>query len=203
MVDDIYPVLLQSCWIHKKTLAVYTVTQLITGQFQRDAMPHTNVVGDCHGDNTILNLPLEEWQKQLMPILNQEIHSRSYYMYQTQDAKREPTEEFVEVEFIPEDIVTVDCYGDVESSPYDVVKKPSHYSLSGLDNRTGLQWMHVLEELLNRIPEGIPYVIVTEWSESITYLARMWNKNGLEDAEKSLFYLQSLIQKMKDPSYKE
>lgn len=190
MTDEKFPVFLQSTWIHKTTLGVYTVSQIITTQFTNQNMPVTNIIGDSHTDGSALNLPLKDWQKQLVPVPNTEFNnSYKYYMYQTET----PTvnEVCLEAEFVPE----VDCYGDVElnQTPYDSVHKPSHYKLDGLD----IEWMDVRSALLRAIPQGIPYEAVTSWSEAITYLARMWGKNGVEDAEKALVYITRLVQILK------
>lgn len=66
---------------------------------------------------------------------------------------------------------------------------PEHYKLKGL----GIQWLEVRNSILNSITTQVSYVAVTAWSESITYLARMWRKNGIEDAYKARFYLDALI----------
>ena len=75
----------------------------------------------------------------------------------------------------------------------DMVHKPPHYQLPGL----GVEIIDVRSALLKTVPPGMNYEAVTSWSESVTYLMRMWGKNGLEDAEKSLFYLQRMIAIMK------
>ena len=72
----------------------------------------------------------------------------------------------------------------------DMVHRPPHYQLPGLD---GLEVMDVRSSLLQTIPKGTPYEVVTSWNESWTYLTRMWGKGGLQDAEKALVYLQRMI----------
>ena len=71
----------------------------------------------------------------------------------------------------------------------DVVNSPPHYQLIGL----GIEFLDVRRALCASIPPGVNYYAVTSWSESITYLARMWGKNGLEDAKKARVYLDELI----------
>ena len=182
-----FPVILQSTWIHKTTLRVYTVSQIITSQFKNQNLPVTNVIGESSAGGTALNLPLEDWQKQLVPVLNTEYsNSYNHFMYQTNTPSINV--EYCKAVFEPE----VDCYGDVElnQTPYDAVHQPSHYKLDGLD----VEWMDVRSALLRVIPKGIPYEAVTSWSEAITYLARMWGKNGVEDAQKALVYTSRLVQ---------
>lgn len=76
---------------------------------------------------------------------------------------------------------------DQTKQPEDVVNSPSHYKLNGLD----VEWIDVRSALLRAIPKGIPYEAVTSWSEAITYLARMWGKNGLEDLKKAQVYIRT------------
>lgn len=85
------------------------------------------------------------------------------------------------------------CDAEVEpvDEEHDSVYNPSHYQLPGLD---GLEVMDVRSSLLQTIPEGVPYELVTHWNESWTYLTRMWGKNGLEDAKKAQVYLSRLIE---------
>ena len=85
------------------------------------------------------------------------------------------------------------CDAEVEpvDEEHDSVYNPSHYQLPGLD---GLEVMDVRSSLLQTIPEGVPYELVTCWNESWTYLTRMWGKNGLEDAKKAQIYLSRLIE---------
>ena len=180
MTDEKFPVILQSTWIHKTTLGVYTVSQIITSQFKNQKMPVTNIIGDSHADGTVLTLSAEDWQKHLVPVPDVELNcNHKYYTYQADTPS-------VDVEYC------VDCYddSDLSQTPYDSVHKPSHYKLDGLD----VEWMDVRSALLRGIPVGYPYEAVTSWSEAITYLARMWGKNGVEDAEKALVYTSRLVQ---------
>lgn len=71
----------------------------------------------------------------------------------------------------------------------DVVNNPKHYRLPGLD----VEWIDVRSALLKTVPKNVPYEAVTAWSECITYLARMWGKNGTQDAEKAQFYLERML----------
>ena len=76
----------------------------------------------------------------------------------------------------------------------EMVDAPKHYNLPGL----GLEWIDVRAALLKTVPPGTPYEAVTSWSEAITYLARMWGKNGVEDARKAEFYIKRMISLMVD-----
>lgn len=92
------------------------------------------------------------------------------------------------------------CDAKVEpvDEEHDSVYNPSHYQLPGLD---GLEVMDVRSSLLQTIPEGVPYELVTCWNESWTYLTRMWGKNGLEDAKKAQVYLSRLIELWEHPNH--
>ena len=76
----------------------------------------------------------------------------------------------------------------------DMVNNPKHYQLPGLD----VEVIDVRSSLLKTIPPNTPYEAVTSWSESWTYLTRMWSKNGLEDAKKAKFYLERMINIMEN-----
>jgi len=80
-------------------------------------------------------------------------------------------------------------------TPHDPVNQPQHYKLPGL----GVEWIDVRSALLKTIPAGVPYEVVTSWNEAITYLARMWGKNGLEDLKKAQFYINRAINLMETP----
>ena len=186
MTDEKFPVILQSTWIHKTTLRVYTVSQIITYQCKNQSTPTTHIIGDSNAGGTALNLPLEDWQKQLVPVFDTEFCS-NYYL--SPELLASNGVKCYEVVFEPE----VHDYDDSElnpKTPYDPVHKPSHYKLDGLD----VEWMDVRSALLRGIPVGYPYEAVTSWSEAITYLARMWGKNGVEDAQKALVYTSRLVQ---------
>ena len=92
------------------------------------------------------------------------------------------------------------CDAEVEpvDDEHDSVYNPSHYQLPGLN---GLEVMDVRSSLLQTIPEGVPYELVTCWNESWTYLTRMWGKNGLEDAKKAQVYLERLIELWEQPNH--
>ena len=187
MTDEKFPVILQSTWIHKTTLGVYTVSQIITSQFKNQNMPVTNIIGDSPTYGTVLTLSAEDWQKHLVPVPDVELNcNHKYFLYQADTPSN--AVECCEAVFEPEAI----GYGEFEfhRTPHDAVHQPSHYKLDGLD----VEWMDVRSALLRGIPVGYPYEAVTSWSEAITYLARMWGKNGVEDAQKALVYTSRLVQ---------
>lgn len=72
-----------------------------------------------------------------------------------------------------------------KQTPVDMVNKPPHYMLPGLD----IEVIDVRSSLLKTIPPGMPYEAVTSWSEAWTYLTRMWGKNGIEDLKKAQVYI--------------
>ena len=76
----------------------------------------------------------------------------------------------------------------------DMVNNPKHYQLPELN----VEVIDVRSSLLKTIPANTSYEAVTSWSESWTYLTRMWGKNGLEDAKKAKFYLERMINIMEN-----
>ena len=76
----------------------------------------------------------------------------------------------------------------------DMVNKPPHYMLPGLD----IEVIDVRSSLLKTIPPGMPYEAVTSWSEAWTYLTRMWGKNGIEDLQKAQVYIARQIKIMEE-----
>lgn len=233
------PVLLQSTWVHRKSLQVYTVTHLLVTQRAKDESPVTTVFGVRSDSNAILSTSLEDWYKHMISPLSKEfaLDSRYYghnswrdkpstnpaasvdgdesdhfmkvwtqilahifdketFPWQSKDASDDGDDDdtCTEYAFIDFDNET-DCDVNDKSSetPHDAVHQPSHYKLDGLD----IEWIDVRSALLRSIPKGVPYEAVTSWSEAITYLARMWGKNGVEDAEKALFYITRLVQLLK------
>lgn len=104
------------------------------------------------------------------------------------------TEE-TDVKFVVvEDFESEDTEPQMEQA--DMVNNPKHYKLPGL----GVEWIDVRSALLKTVPKNVPYEVVTAWSECITYLARMWGKNGIQDAEKAQFYLERMLKLSKPRS---
>lgn len=82
---------------------------------------------------------------------------------------------------------------------HDPVNKPKHYMLGELPPNP--EWFDVRAALIRSIPQDIPHEAVVYWSEGITYMARMWRKNGLEDARKARIYVNKLIELMESDDY--
>jgi len=77
----------------------------------------------------------------------------------------------------------------------DMVNKPPHYVL-----KPGLEVIDVRTAIFEKLQrEGIvvPYADMSDWDRAWEYLTRMFFKNGKEDAEKSLYYMTRLVERMK------
>lgn len=77
----------------------------------------------------------------------------------------------------------------------DMVNKPPHYVL-----KPGLEVIDVRTAIFEKLQrEGVvvPYADMSDWDRAWEYLTRMFFKNGQEDAEKSLYYLTRLVERMK------
>lgn len=102
---------------------------------------------------------------------------------------------FADVANAPAVAVGVAPQGRVFSEETDMgdmgsmVDAPRHYALPGM----GVEWIDVRSALLKTVPDGVPFEQVVCWSEAITYLARMWGKNGAEDLRKAQFYLKRMM----------
>lgn len=77
-------------------------------------------------------------------------------------------------------------------TPQDMVNSPKHYEIL-----PGVEVYDVREAILKKHPQLEPNV-VDDWSRSWEYLTRMFGKNGLEDAKKSKWYLEKLIERMEN-----
>lgn len=78
----------------------------------------------------------------------------------------------------------------------DMVNTPPHYVL-----KPGLEVIDVRTAIFEKLQrEGIvvPYADMSDWDRAWEYLTRMFFKNGKEDAEKSLYYLTRLVERMKE-----
>lgn len=76
----------------------------------------------------------------------------------------------------------------------DMVNKPPHYVL-----KPGLEVIDVRTAIFEKLQrEGIvvPYADMSDWDRAWEYLTRMFFKNGKEDAEKALYYLSRLVERM-------
>lgn len=77
-------------------------------------------------------------------------------------------------------------------SDSDPVSKPKHYLL-----REGYEVYDLRQDLARKTEGlGVPNNLFSDWDRALEYLLRMWSKNGLEDAEKSRWYLNKLIYKL-------
>lgn len=81
---------------------------------------------------------------------------------------------------------------------HDPVNRPKHYALGTLPPNP--EWFDVRGAIIRRIPQDVAHEAVVYWSEAITYMARMWQKNGLEDARKAHVYIGKLINVMEGAS---
>ena len=78
----------------------------------------------------------------------------------------------------------------------DNVNSPKHYII-----KDGLEVMDVREALLMKLDvEGIvvPAVDIDDWSRAWEYLTRCFFKNGAEDIEKSQYYINRMVERIKD-----
>lgn len=78
----------------------------------------------------------------------------------------------------------------------DNVNNPKHYQLL-----PGVQVIDVRDVLLNKIDNSACVNLSSRevdcWSRSWEYLTRFMEKNGLEDLEKAMWYLERMILSMK------
>jgi len=80
----------------------------------------------------------------------------------------------------------------------DSVNSPKHYLL-----KPGLEVMDVREAILEKLQsEGVvvPYVDIDDWSRAWEYLTRCFFKNGAEDIQKSQYYINRMVERIKDRS---
>ena len=74
----------------------------------------------------------------------------------------------------------------------DPVSKPKHYLL-----REGYEVYDLRQDLAKKTEKiGVPNDWFSDWDRAVEYLLRMWEKNELEDAKKSRWYLNKLIEKL-------
>jgi len=63
--------------------------------------------------------------------------------------------------------------------------------------------MDVREAILEKLQsEGVvvPYVDIDDWSRAWEYLTRCFFKNGAEDIQKSQYYINRMVERIKDRS---
>jgi len=81
----------------------------------------------------------------------------------------------------------------------DIVNKPPHYQL-----REGYEVYDLRQDLARKTEEiGVPNDWFSDWDRALEYLLRMWEKNELEDAKKSRWYLNKLIEKLEGHDIEE
>lgn len=79
---------------------------------------------------------------------------------------------------------------------HDPVNSPSHYVLA-----PGLEVIDIREMILEKLQAHgivVPYTDIDDWSRTWEYITRMWFKNGVEDASKAKYYLDRLVDRMKE-----
>ena len=75
---------------------------------------------------------------------------------------------------------------ELNSSKSDVVNQPSHYTFSDK-----FEIIDVVEEVTKQYPPHLAFAI----GNAIKYIARSQHKNGKQDIEKSIWYLQRVLDK--------
>lgn len=105
-----------------------------------------------------------------------------------------------DTDFMLDDIHTITLLNSDELDEVfgntDMVNKPPHYVL-----KPGLEVIDVRTAIFEKLQrEGIvvPYADMSDWDRAFEYLIRMFFKNGKEDAEKSLYYLNRLVERMRE-----
>ena len=75
----------------------------------------------------------------------------------------------------------------------DMVNSPPHYQLM-----PGVEVYDLRQALAKKAKQlGTPHEQWSDWDRALEYLLRMWEKNGIEDLDKSLWYLNKLRDKLK------
>lgn len=81
---------------------------------------------------------------------------------------------------------------------YDAVKKPKHYMLF---EDKGIEVRDVVEVLLNKMASSkfeFSALDFSDYAQMMQYFMRFMDKNGKQDLEKGLFYLNELLESWKD-----
>jgi len=75
---------------------------------------------------------------------------------------------------------------------FDMVNKPKHYQIM-----PGLEVYDLRQALAKKAQElGIPHDQFSDWDRALEYLLRMWEKNKRQDLQKSMFYMNKLLEKL-------
>ena len=101
-----------------------------------------------------------------------------------------------EVTFDEERIDIIGPNGN-EGLHYDVVQKPKHYQLL-----PGVEVIDIRRALLakaDQMPVRPSMFAVNCWDRALEYTIRAWEKNGVEDLEKAVTYLQRCVDELKSP----
>jgi hypothetical protein len=61
----------------------------------------------------------------------------------------------------------------------------------------GIEVRDVIEKLVDKLPP-MPGMTVSDYVQMMQYLMRFMDKNGVEDLEKARWYLDKIIQSLKD-----
>lgn len=76
---------------------------------------------------------------------------------------------------------------DLHEQETDMVNHPKHYKIKGLD---GLEVIDVIDAIAGELEDGKEaHYIAT----SLAYLMRQHKKNGIQDVEKAIWYLQRMV----------
>ena len=79
---------------------------------------------------------------------------------------------------------------------FNVVTKPKHYQLIPDQN---IEVKHIVAILADRLgTNGYNGAFIADFAQMLQYLMRFDEKNGKEDLEKSMFFLESMIEKYPD-----
>lgn len=74
---------------------------------------------------------------------------------------------------------------------FDPVNKPKHYEIL-----PGLEVYDLRQAYAKKLQGIVPLDQFSDWDRGLEYLLRMWEKNGREDLEKALIYLNLLLKKL-------
>lgn len=87
-------------------------------------------------------------------------------------------------------------YSVEHTQEFNVVTKPKHYQLFP---EFGIEVKDVVALLCNRLgTNGYNGAFIADFAQMLQYLMRFDEKNGKEDLEKSMFFLESMIEKYPD-----
>lgn len=76
----------------------------------------------------------------------------------------------------------------------DLVNSPKHYELNEI--LTVYQFRQIIAEKAEN--EGMEYAAFSDWDRAIEYLLRAPFKNGKQDLEKAIWYMNKLAEKLEE-----